>query len=148
MTWAPYQLERIKIEDVLIRRYFPTFQFSYHNDIFSWKGWMCTNNNNYYEIKIVLPPNFPEDVPRAYITRPYPIYDFKGTLLSSLGTSHNMHTFRSDNEFVRLCIFRPERWSSDITVYKCLKKVRLWIEAFDRHKKTGELMCDLLGTQY
>jgi len=147
MAWEKYQIDRIEIEDAIIQRFFPTFTLYSKGDCKYWEGSMITNNKKKYRIRIELPNDYPDAVPMAFIISPCPLYDYTKNLMTSYGTSHSMHVFASENEYVEMCIFRSESWSADYTVYKCLKKVRVWLEAFEIHLRTGELMSDILGTQ-
>ena len=141
------QMVRINIEDQLIRKYFPGFTLRFTDDICCWEGKMQTNSDKTYEIQAEIPKDYPDVRPHIYITCPCPVYDYFGNNLATLGVSHKMHTYSPKGNWVQLCVYRDEWWSAEYTVYKCLKKARLWIEAFDVHKRTGKMMCDLLGTQ-
>lgn len=141
------QMVRINIEDQIIRQYFPGFTLNMYGDLCYWTGIMKTNAGTAYGIRAEIPKDFPDIRPSIYIEWPCPLYDYFGNKLSTIGTSHKMHTYSPKDEWVQLCVYRDERWSAEYTVYKCLKKARLWIEAFDEHKRSGKMMCDLLGTQ-
>jgi hypothetical protein len=54
------------------------------------------------------------------------------------GNSHAMHTWISDRPpWVRLCTYRPERWSAAHSIEKVLQKAMLWIEAYEAHVDSG-----------
>lgn len=147
MVWTDSQQKRLYIEKLWIDQYFPNFQVKNLTSDTYWLGGMTTNGGNKYQLHVQIPVNFPDQSPSLYIVSPFPLYTYLGTKLADLGTSHIMHTFEPSNGCVQMCLFRSENWSADYTIFKCLKKARIWLEAFDEHLRTGTDMCDLVGTQ-
>ncbi len=141
------QRSRIAAERIAVEKYFPSFIFHSYRGKCYWIGEMKTNAGNTYTIRVEIPDDYPDVRPNLYIIKPFPLYTYNGTKLSELGATHSMHTFSPKNDWVQMCIFRDERWSAVYTVFKCLKKARIWVERFDEHRRTGKTMSELLGTQ-
>ena len=146
MAWTTYQQKRLAIEKQLIDVYFPDFELSSPTISTSWEGLMLTNGNNFYKIRIEIPTRYPDVHPLAYIVEPSPLLTYNGNKLIDHGTSHAMHTFEPKGEWVQMCLYNSVAWTPECTVVKCLKKARLWIEAYDKHLLTGTKMSELVGT--
>jgi len=147
MSWADWQQKRLYREKIWIDQYFPSFKVHDPTNNTYWLGWLTTNAERKYEIHVQLTADYPDQAPRLYITSPFPLFTHQGTDLADIGTSHKMHTYEPRNGYVQMCLFRSESWSADYTIFKCLKKARIWLEAYDEHLRCGIDMCDLLGTQ-
>lgn len=147
MGWTRSQQNRLAMEKKAIDQYFPEFEVKNPTNNTYWEGLIITNTNSYYKIRIEIPSNYPEQPPETYIVSPKPLYAYAGKNLLYFGTSHEMHTFASENGYVRMCLYNSECWSAEYTLISCIKKARIWLEAFDHHLTTGKKMCDILGTQ-
>ncbi len=95
-----------------------------------------TNSKKIYTIKIDLSNNYPNTVPPAFITSPKPLLSKTGA--SMLGASHSMHTLTGENGCVRVCHYGPNQWNPNVSLYKIIIKIRVWLEAYENHLKTGE----------
>lgn len=147
MGWTKSQMIRLAMEKGTIDRYFPQFEVRDPMENTYWIGAMRTNADNLYMIRMEIPHQYPEQPPAVYIVRPKELYTYDGSNLLKLGVSHKMHTFAPKNKWVQMCLYRSEYWSAEYTLLSCLKKARLWLEAYDEHLDTGKEMCDILGTQ-
>jgi len=147
MGWTESQRIRLSMEKQAIENLFPTFVVQSPLKNTYWIGTMNTNAGNQYKVRIDIPCQYPDQPPEVYIISPNPLYTYNGTNLLTLGTSHEMHTFSSANGYVKMCLYRSEYWSAEYTLISCLKKARLWLEAYDTHLETGKKMCDIVGTQ-
>lgn len=140
--------KRIDIEDNFTRQKFPSFvRYSDFLGYPYWQGTMFTNSNKCYIIRVEVSADFPLLRPKLYITSPCPLYTFWGKKLADLGATQYMHTYGPKNGWVQMCVCRDECWSSDDSIFKCLKKARVWIEAYDAHLRTGKNMDKIVGHQ-
>ena len=146
MGWTIAQQKRLLQEKYFIDQLFPAFQVKNPTTNTYWIGTMITNANRKYQIRINIPEQYPDQPPDTYIISPNPLYTYGGTDLSTIGTSHEMHTFASSDGYPQMCLYRPEYWTAEYTLISCLKKARLWLEAYDEHLDTGKRMCDIVGT--
>lgn len=147
MAWSAYQRKRLAFEKSAIDQLFPSFQVYQPTSDTYWKGTIVTNGGRHYVIRIEVPENYPEQPPRTYIVSPCPLYTYNGQKLTKWGTSHTMHTFTPKGDWAQMCLFREECWSSEYTIVKIIKKARIWLEAFDVHRRTGVNLCEIVGTQ-
>lgn len=147
MGWTESQRIRLAVEKKAIDKYFPNFEVKDPLENTYWIGTIVTNKGTQYIVRINIPVQYPEQPPKTYIVSPHPLYTFDGTNLLDIGTSHKMHTFESTNGYVQMCLYRSECWSAEYTLISCLKKARIWLEAYDEHLDTGKEMCDIVGTQ-
>jgi ubiquitin-protein ligase len=101
-----------------------------------------TNSGQVYTIKIDL-SDFPNTVPDAFITNPKPLVTRTGEAM--LGASHSMHTLAGVDGCTKICHYGPQQWSSNVSLYKVIIKIRFWLEAYETHLKTGENLSDYLA---
>jgi hypothetical protein len=137
MGWTYEQQSRLQKEIDILNQYFPSFQYTYVENQLCVEGWMVTNGKSNYKIRLYVPHDLPYSVPDVVIIFPSPINDFHGRNLATIGASANMHLLSSVNGYPRICTYRTINWNANITFYKVLMKIRLWLEALDGHLKTG-----------
>lgn len=101
-----------------------------------------TNSGTVYTVKIDL-SDFPNSVPDAFIISPKPLKTLTGE--SMLGASHAMHTLSGVDGCTKVCHYGPRDWSSNVSLYKVLIKIRVWLEAYETHLKTGEPLSNYLA---
>ena len=67
-----------------------------------------------------------------------------------LQASHSMHTLTGENGCVRVCHYGYEDWAPNrITLYQIIIKVRIWLEMYEWHLKTGKTLDEFLkGANY
>ena len=125
--------ERLKIEYAAMAAIFPTKQFHFFSDklIFA----VQTNSRKVYTVKVDLSGNYPYEVPKVFITNPHPLYTKNGQ--SMLEPSHQMHALRGENGCVRVCHYGQIDWHPGVTCYQVIVKVRVWLEMYEAHLKTG-----------
>jgi ubiquitin-protein ligase len=102
-----------------------------------------TNSGKVYTIKIDLSNNYPNNVPPAFIISPKPLLTRSGELM--LGASHQMHTLTGEDGCVRVCHYGPQDWHPNVSLYKIVIKIRVWLEAYETHLKTGEPLSNYLA---
>ena len=137
MGWSSEQQNRLQKEIEILNRYFPSFNFTNVFGQVCLEGWMITNAKNSYKIRLYVPNDVPYSVPDVVITYPSPVTDYWGNILTNLGASSTMHLLGPKDNFPKICTYNSTHWNSNVTFYKVLIKVRLWLEALDGHKKTG-----------
>jgi hypothetical protein len=101
-----------------------------------------TNSGQVYTIKIDL-SDFPNSIPDAFITNPKPLRTCTGEVM--LGASHTMHTLVGVDGCTKVCHYGPQHWSSNVSLYKVVIKIRVWLEAYETHLKTGEPLSNYLA---
>ena len=148
--WTAEQRQRLALEHQILQREDFT-QFSvYHqssDDSYYASGYATSNAGYRYGLWISIPPGFPQERPSMYVTDPHPLLMKDGTLISSLGVSHKMHTMApSTNGMVQICHWRNNRWRSGIVLQKVFLKGLIWIEAYEQHIATGRDLADFVGT--
>jgi ubiquitin-protein ligase len=148
--WSDDQRRRLVLEhQVLQREGFDQFSV-YHDksdDTYWASGTGSANSGRQYKLHIPIPSGFPYQRPPMYLTSPYPLRGFDGSLVSSLGISHQMHTLAPDaNGYVQICHWRDARWHSGIMLQKVFLKGLIWIEAFEQHLATGRPLAEFVST--
>lgn len=148
--WTVEQRNRFVIEhEVLQREGFDQFSVYYDRsaDVYWSSGTATTNAGRRYLLYIPLPSGYPYQRPPLYVTDPYPLRTRDGTLLSSLGVSHQMHTLTPhSNGWVQICHWRDARWHSGILLQKVFLKGLIWLEAYEQHLATGSPLADFVRT--
>ena len=123
----------MKLEYAAMSAVFSTKQFKFYTDCVVFAA--QTNSKKVYTIKIDLTGNFPYDIPKVFITSPKPLLDRNGA--SMLGPSHSMHTLSGENGCVRVCHYGTIDWHPNVSLYQVIVKVRIWLEMYEAHLKTG-----------
>ncbi len=137
MAWTREQQERLKVEKTILQHYFPGFEWKDPTGNTRVEGWMNSNKGNQYSVRLYVPLDTPNSVPPAVVLKPYPLYDSWGKKLYDYGPSHSMHLLSPIDGYAQICHHRQSSWTPAITFYKVLVKVRVWIEAYEGHKLTG-----------
>lgn len=140
MAWTYEQQTRLQKEMDILSQYFPGFSFKQYGSILCLEGTMRTNSKNSYGIRLYVPSDIPYSVPDVTIISPQNISDYWGRSLVSLGASASMHLLAPRDNCAKICTYRSTNWNSNITFYKVLIKVRMWLEALDGHRQTGNPM--------
>ncbi len=138
MPWTNAQLARLRIERATLARYFPGFEWKEASEITYIDGWMKTDAEKYYLVRLIVPQDIPNSVPDALIMYPVPLLDHAGHSLVDYGASARMHLLDPIQGYVRVCHYRSNNWTPQVTLYKVLIKVRLWLEAYEGHLQTGD----------
>lgn len=138
MGWSYEQQQRLQKEQDIVSKYFPSFSFVNVASQLCLEGWMRTNSGSNYKLRLYVPNDLPYSVPDVVITYPSPIRDFNSNDLVTIGSSSSMHLLNPRDNCPKICTYRATNWNSNITFYKVLVKVRIWLEALDGHKRTGK----------
>jgi hypothetical protein len=140
MGWSYEQQNRLQRELDILAPYFPSFKYVNIGATLCLEGWMKTNSNCQYQIRLYVPLDVPYSVPDAVIVYPNPTTDYYGRNLTSLGASATMHLLGPKDFLPKICTYRATNWNANVTFYKVLIKVRIWLEALDGHKRTGQAL--------
>jgi len=137
--------ERLKREIIILNKNLKENRFKFlgfnTNNPYLVVAQKTTKYGRIYTIKIDLTP-FPHAVPPAFITDPKPLLTRSGG--SMLGASHDMHTLGGENGCVRVCHYHPNEWDANVSLYKVVMKIRVWLETYEKHLETGELLSHYL----
>ena len=132
---------RVQIEKTIFSKELP--QFKYHrtaNERF-FKGIHKTMaRGNIYELKIVFGENYPDEMPRMYVSSPKTlwVHGKNRISLNSEGLSHQYHTNSNSPEgYVQICHYNSATWHAAKTCTAVAFKGLIWCEAFDTHLTTG-----------
>ncbi len=132
--------KRIDLEEKLLRKTFgPTFRFQEAEG--GVVGRIPSNAGNLYTLWLDL-HTFPDDFPPAYIVDPV-LKNKAGRKLAE--ASHGMHTReRNEHGQLQICHTSSEAWSTQMSLTAVVLKLRIWIEAYEAHLKSGRPIADLL----
>jgi hypothetical protein len=148
--WSYDQRQRLYLENEVLHQegftQFTVYQYQ-ASDTYEASGTTSSSSGKLYTLAIPIPSGFPQERPPMYLTYPFPLYTAAGNLVSSLGTSHDMHTLRpSSSGQVQICHWRDDRWHSAIMLHKVFLKGLLWIEAYEQHLATGRPLAEFVST--
>jgi hypothetical protein len=138
MGWDAFQRYRLAQEKDVLAHEYPAFTFSDMTGSTFVSGTWVSNSREYYSLQVSLPPGYPDECPSTYVTYPSPLRGYRKNI-AAYGTSHDMHTWESDKAgWVKICTYRPERWSAAHSIAKVIRKGQLWILAYECHLDRGE----------
>lgn len=140
-TWTAEQQHRLAFEEHLLTREFPHFSFYDRPNAgqTSVRGEHTTSAHNTYRLYVWIKEAFPYEIPALYVTKPCPLYGYRGKTIQSWGTSSKMHVWAPDwDNYVKICHRRVENWTASDTIIGVLMKGLLWLEAFEAHCVTGQ----------
>lgn len=130
--FAPPKLSRFKVEQTILDKYLPGFRIG----SVTARGMLTSNSGQAYAVRLDL-PGFPTRMPEAFITSPVLVMA-NGQMLNLAGGSHAMHVLGCDGEGnPRICHWHEDAWTPSHTLYQVLIKVRIWLEAWEAHLRTG-----------
>jgi len=149
MPWTVEQQVRLQQERQIIDKYlyalkpvwhFPTIPGSAYIEVS-----MKTNSATVYPLRLFIPSDLPNSVPRVYVWATLRDYSYRN--LADTGVSANMHLLGPEDGHVQICHYRSTNWSPNVTFYKVFMKARLWLEAYEGHKQTGKSLDQYLRHQ-
>lgn len=144
MGWSSTQQKRLITEKSILKKYFPNFQWINPTDNSKTRveGYVTTNSGSRYKIRIYIPEDYPNSRPDMVVLEPYPLKGFFGKNIKKIGASGSMHTLEPRDGYVKICHYKE--WIGNLTIYLVALKGRIWLEAFDGHRRTGKDMDDYL----
>jgi hypothetical protein len=124
------------VERQILSKYFPDFSWINPTDPEKTRveGDLRTNSKNVYTLRVYVPSDFPNSRPDLVVTSPYPLKGYAGKSLGE--TSASMHTLDPRDGYVKICHYKD--WIPNLTLYLVVLKGRIWLEAFEAHKRTGK----------
>ena len=138
MGWTNEQQKRLNKETEVLRQYFTDFKIKYLDLQICFEGWMTTNLNNKYFLRLYVPHDMPNSVPEVVILYPENLIDYNGKRVVDLHQNQSMHLLFPKSGYPNICTYKPTHWHPGITFYNVLVKARIWLEAFDGHRITGK----------
>jgi hypothetical protein len=147
MAWSAEQQNRLNKEWEILEQYFPGFQFVNADGRLCLDGWISTNSGMNYSLRLYVPYDVPNSVPDVIITNPNPVTDFWGRNLTIYQTNAQMHLLTPINGYPKICTYKATYWNPNRTFYNVLMKVRIWLEALEGHKTTGQPLDHYLSHQ-
>ncbi|SRR5258708_189082 len=138
MSWSSEQQLRLTREWEIVQKYFPKLELKYYGSQLCVEGYMYTNKNTLYSIRLYVPEDMPNSVPDVVITYPSPVTDHWGRNLTVYQHSATMHLLSPRDGYPKICTYKATHWNPNRTFYNVLIKVRIWLEALEGHKSTGK----------
>ena len=142
-----YHRSRLGLEKALVSRELPQFQIYKSGDKVYFKGWQKTSYRSQdYQLKLALPRWYPDDMPSLSVIYPkiLPKYGSMRTV-NAEGTSHAFHTLSNGpGGCVQICHFKQEMWDASKTCVGVLMKGIMWLEAYERHLRTGKTIAEII----
>jgi hypothetical protein len=145
--WDRDQQDRLAFDEALVKRYHPGFGFYNRTGATYIAGGAHTNDGRTFRGRIDLPPGYPYEQPRLYITEPSPLWTRDGRkTIASLGVSHSFHSL-GEGPFGSLEICHSDLWDSSMTCVILLNKLHLWCEAYAIYLRRGRPIAEVLGVR-
>jgi len=146
MAWDTIQRYRLSLEKDVLASTFPAFTFHDPTGRTYVSGQWHSNSGKLYGLHVQLTAGFPDECPSTYITMPSPLYGYRNRrTIASYGTSHAMHTWKSDRSgWVKICTYHSADWSADQGIAKVIRKGMLWILAYECHLDDGREIASFL----
>lgn len=135
---------RLQLEESLLKKNFgPSWRIQ-RVPALGAVGTLRSNGGTEYGLWLPL-DDFPDQVPSAFIVSPE-LRTRSGRKLPEL--DRRMHTLdRNEHGHVQVCHYNRSYWAADVTLYKVVLKLRIWLEAYESHLRTGKAIDSLLGHQ-
>jgi hypothetical protein len=140
--WSTDQQKRLIIEKQILEKFFPNFRWINPTDPENTRveGNLKANTKMFYKIRIYVPPDYPNSMPDLVVVTP--ITGYKGRDINN--PSRKMHINSPREGYINICYMPSTDWVPSKTLYSVVIKGRLWLEALEFHKETGEPIDRLL----
>ena len=142
--WSYSQQCRLAFDKKCMERHFPQFHFyNPTGDTYILGCYMTTCGNNSYDLKITIPPCFPDEAPELFVSRPLilPKRGFSAGSVNDGGTSHEFHTkSNGPGGCVQICY---SRWDPSMTCAGVALQGMLWTEFYCIYMATGISIAEL-----
>ena len=137
--WTKEQQFRLSLEEKLLGKKLPQFQFHDRRGNTYVSGWESSpNHRQRYSLLVPIPRSFPDEPLRLFVTAPIPLWKFGGREELS-GTSHDFHTLGcNEMGFLEICHCPPGTWDASKTCFSVLFKGTIWISLYEEHLRTGQ----------
>jgi len=140
---------RLDFEKPIMRLEMPQFRLFQFGDDCYFSGWQTTATmQRQYELKLVMPSWYPDQMPSLYVTSPLILYKYNNRKTVNDDTvSHAFHTMGNGPlGCVQICHYNNESWDASKTCVGVFTKGILWLEAYEGHLKTGRNIADILNS--
>jgi ubiquitin-protein ligase len=133
--WSKAQQLRLQIEKQVLDNYFPNFKWINPSDAnkTTVEGYLRANTKMFYKIRIYIPADFPNSLPDLVVMEN--LVGFKGKNMKK--GSAAMHIYNPRDGYIKICYDKSEAWTPNKSIYSIVIKGRIWLEAFEAHKKSG-----------
>lgn len=139
MNWSTEQRTRLGFEKDIIDSKLNNVTWinptSAGNTRVEWR--VNTNNGNNYTLRVYVPEEFPNECPVLVVSSPSSVLRKKDGSLLQFSSSED-HVYGIHDDLTEICHFNKGIWSSENTIYQVLMKGRIWLEAYEIHRQTGE----------
>jgi hypothetical protein len=144
--WSSQQAKRLAIEKKVLEKRMPQFRFYDPTGATYVQGWQDTSHGRCrFELKVTIPSQFPNEMPRLYVTTPRRLSKHGGGTINGMGLSHDFHTFENGPVgCVQICHDKPETWTAAKTLIGVFIKAMLWLELYELHLKNGKTIAVML----
>ena len=143
---SPQEL-RLQREKEIMAQELPQFQLYRDCDEVFFEGPHTTSTGgNLYQLKLVLPHYYPDEMPGLFLTFPQILmkYGYAG-FINDEGISHSFHTLSNGPDgSIQICHSNEESWDASRTAVGAFTKGILWVEAYDVHLLNGRDIVDTL----
>lgn len=132
--------ERLDIETRVLEKYFPK-KFNFVNINYP-AGYLevglKTQSGVVYKLRIEMKIDYPNSKPDVYVSYPGTLANYYGDKM--LGASSTMHTLTAKEEMTQICHTWDTNWNPNRSLFQVIMKARIWLEAYEGHKRTGNSM--------
>jgi ubiquitin-protein ligase len=113
--------DRIAVESEKLKRYYRQFAFKgSEGSVTAVEGYLKTADQNYYLVRVQIPPNYPYKMPSIKL----PETTIEPDCPHTYPTSGN------------LCVMKPEQWTSSYSLAFMVSKTAIWVNKYDVWKRT------------
>jgi hypothetical protein len=142
--WNSGQQQRLMQERMILAQYFPTL--AWYNPVVRGstyvEGVLTTNGGGRYQVRIMLPAQYLNDCPDMLVMQPALLWDAGGRPMVTASAEN--HTLEAIGGHTRICHYNPRFWTPQNTIYLVALKGRIWLEAYEAHRRSGRPLDDFL----
>jgi hypothetical protein len=143
----PYAMnQRILDEKALLERTLSQFKLHRIGNDLGFIGWQTASIRNWtFQLKLLLPKNYPHQRPDLYVIEPTVLNKCGGGTINQMENSHAFHTREKGPQgCVSICHYNHSSWDASRTCLGVFTKGILWVEAYASHLVTGRTIADIL----
>jgi len=144
--WTSSQRVRLAVEQKLVNREFPDFSMSWWENVAQFEGWHSPIGSGWYQLRLFLPPHYPDQAPNLYVVNPNPLLKRCGCCsINAEQRSHSFHTWENGpNGCVQICHNRF--WDASQTSVLVILKGILWLRAYEAYWATSRPIAEFMRT--
>lgn len=139
------RISRLRLERYIVYHELPQFRLCGSIETPYFTGWQKTTQKlQDYKLKLLLPKWYPDQMPCLYVVYPKTLYKYSNwETINSEGVSHAFHTQANGHDgCVQIC--HDHNWDASKTCVGVLMKGIIWLEAYERHLKTGFTIAEII----